>query len=176
MVEWVKISALNTLSLEAFVQTLGSIFEHSPWIARAAYERRPFFQLEELHSAMLDAVDEATPEQRLDLIRAHPDLAGKAALAGTVTAHSQQEQAGAGLNRLSADEYRRFHALNTAYRERFGFPFILAVKGHSKESILETFEARLSNDLELEKSRALAEIAKIARFRLETLLEEGHED
>ena len=100
-----------------------------------------------------------------------PDLAGKAARGGSLTADSKQEQAGAGLDRLNETEYKRFHELNTAYKARFGFPFIIAVKGHGKESILEAFAARLNNDIETERARALAEIAEIARFRLAALIE-----
>lgn len=171
-----SLEALNKLSSEAFARALGGVFEHSPWVAVAVCERRPFASLDALHSLMVEAVQRAAPEQQLTLIRAHPDLAGKAALAGEVTEHSKKEQAGAGLDRLNADEYRRFHRLNTAYRERFGFPFVLAVKGHGKASILASFEERLKNDPATEKTRALAEIAKIARFRLEALLGENHED
>ncbi len=170
------LDALNPLTPDAFVQALGGTFEHSPWVAEAAYERRPFASLEELHSAMLEAVDKAAPERQLALIRAHPDLAGKAALAGEVTESSRQEQTRAGLDRLGADEYRRFHLLNSAYREKFDFPFVLAVKGHDKTSILESFEERLKNDPATEKTRALAEIAKIVRFRLQALSGEKHED
>ncbi len=166
------LEALNDSSPQYFVAVLGGIFEHSPWVAEEVLEQRPFTSLETLHQAMVAAVDRASEQKQLDLIRAHPDLAGKAALAG-LTADSKQEQAGAGLNRLSEAEYKRFHELNAAYRERFGFPFIIAVKGHSKESILEAFAARLDNDYEAEKERALAEIAKIARFRLAALIEQS---
>lgn len=170
------LETLNKLSSEDFARALGGVFEDSPWVAEAVHEKRPFASLNALHSAMVEAVQQAGPEQQLALIRAHPDLAGKAALAGEVTEHSKKEQAGAGLDRLSADEYRRFHHLNTAYRERFGFPFLLAVKGRGKASILASFEERLKNDPATEKIRALAEIAKIARFRLEALLGETHDD
>ena len=170
------LETLNKLSSEDFARALGGVFEVSPWVAEAVCEGQPFASLNALHSAMVEAVQQARPEQQLALIRAHPDLAGKAALAGEVTEHSKQEQAEAGLNRLSADEYQRFHHLNTAYRERFGFPFILAVKGQGKASILASFEERLENDPTTEKTRALAEIAKIARFRLEALLGEIHDD
>ena len=165
-----SLSTLNTAPPDVFVKTLGGLFEHSPWVAQAVCDRRPFASWDALHAALVEVVAQAAPERQLALIRAHPDLAGKAALAGEVTAASQQEQAGAGLDHLSDDEYRRFHRLNAAYRERFGFPFILAVKGRGKKSILEAFENRLNNDPTTEKTRALAEIADIARFRLETLL------
>ena len=162
-------AALSALSEAEFVTLLGGIFEGSPWIAREVYAERPFGSLDELHCAMCDVVAGAGVEAQLDLIRAHPDLAGKAAIAGELTAASSAEQAGAGLDRLSEDEYGRFHALNDRYRERFGFPFVLAVKGHTVASILAAFEARLPNTPEAERVQALSEIYRIARFRLEAL-------
>lgn len=167
------LGALNGASHASFVKVLGGIFERSPWVAEEAAKKRPFTSLDTLHRAMVTAVEEADEQKQLNLIRAHPDLAGKAALEGDLTADSEREQAGAGLDRLSEAEYRRFHELNTAYRERFGFPFIIAVKGHDKKRILEAFAARLRHDEETEKERALAEIAKIARFRLAALIEQG---
>jgi 2-oxo-4-hydroxy-4-carboxy-5-ureidoimidazoline decarboxylase len=164
------LSTLNTLDLEPFVETLGGIFEHSPWIAELAWHKKPFASLAELHLAMCDVVRRAKVHQQLELIQAHPDLAGRAALAGDLTDSSKLEQAGAGLDRLTREEYQRFHTLNNAYKEKFNFPFILAVKGHTKESILKSFEERLPNSLDAEKARALEEIYKIAGFRLETLL------
>lgn len=166
------LSTLNTLDLESFVKTLGGIFEHSPWIAEHAWHKKPFASLAELRQIMCDVVRTAPEEKQLELIRAHPDLAGKAALAGDLTDSSKREQAGAGLHRLTQEEYQRFHKLNDAYKEKFNFPFILAVKGHTKESILKSFEERLPNSLEAEKVRALEEIYKIAEFRLEALLGE----
>ena len=121
-------------------------------------------------STWQSVVAEANTEKQLVLIRAHPDLAGRAARAGDLTAASTNEQAGAGLDRLSGEEFERFHALNDAYKERFDFPFILAVKGHDKDSILAAFETRLNNDPVTERQTALAEIYKIARFRLNDLV------
>ena len=167
----VTLAELNQMSEADFVSVLGGVFEHSPWVAREVAAQRPFTSSADLHSAMVGAVQHAGEERKLALIRAHPDLAGKAALAGELTADSREEQAGAGLDRLSEEEYRRFHELNAAYKETFGFPFIIAVKGHSKASILSAFEERLSNDLETEQKRALAEIARIARFRLNALVD-----
>ena len=157
---------LNVLSEANFVAALGGIFEHSPWVAAGAYQARPFGSPAELHSAMCAVVAAADVEMQLGLIRAHPDLAGKAALAGELTDASSTEQAGAGLDRLTEDEYRRFHDLNDRYRARFGFPFILAVKGHRKTSILAAFETRLANSPEAERDEALVQIYQIARFRL----------
>lgn len=165
-----SLSRINTLDASAFTDALGGIFEHAPWVASAAFAQRPFDSLGALHGAMCGVVADAPEAQQLDLIRAHPDLAGKAARAGELTAASRGEQAGAGLDSLSEAEYRRFHTLNDAYRARFGFPFILAVKGHTRASILEAFDARLEHSPDRERETALAEIYKIARFRLEALI------
>ena len=162
---------LSELSKAEFTAVLAGIFEHSPWVAAGAYDARPFGSLADLHSAMCRVVSGATTEAQLGLIRAHPDLASKAALAGELTAASSTEQAGAGLDRLTEDEYRRFHKLNDAYWARFGFPFILAVKGHTKTSILAAFTARLPNSPEAERGEALEQIYQIARFRLAALEE-----
>ncbi len=167
------LTELNYLSQQDFVKTLGSIYEHSPWVAEGAYKAKPFENLEYLHTAMSQVVKRASEDMQLSLIRAHPDLAGKAALAGDLTLHSKNEQAGAGLNTLSQGEYSRFHDLNNRYKDKFNFPFILAVKGHTKHSILASFEERLPNDIETEKERALEEINKIAYFRLQALLQES---
>ena len=161
---------LSELSKAEFTAVLADIFEHSPWVAAGAYDARPFGSLDELHRAMCEVVADTATEAQLELIRAHPDLAGKAALAGALTEASSAEQAGAGLDRLTEAEYRRFHELNDAYRARFGFPFILAVKGHNKTSILAAFAVRLPNSPEAEQGEALEQIYEIARFRLAALL------
>lgn len=164
------ISELNALSDAEFVDALKDIFEHSPWVAERVAALRNFKSVRSLHSAMVEAVSMASEREQLKLIKAHPDLAGKAALAGDLTESSTSEQAGAGLDRLSDVEYKRFHQLNDAYKSKFGFPFILAVKGHDKDSILKAFETRLKNDDNSEKDEALRQIGEIARFRLEALL------
>ncbi len=164
-------TTFNTLSKSDFVARLGGVFESSPWVAERAYAKRPFGNADELHAAMCAEVAAAGAAAKLALIRAHPDLAGKASLAGELTAASSQEQAGAGLDRLTEAEYRRFHDLNDRYRKRFGFPFILAVKGHDKTSILAAFEARLPNDADTERETALQQIYKIAHLRLLALTE-----
>jgi 2-oxo-4-hydroxy-4-carboxy-5-ureidoimidazoline decarboxylase len=156
-------------SREAFVARYGGLFEHSPWVAEAAYERRPFASREDLMSALIDAMRAAPLERRLALIRAHPDLAGKAAIEGRMTADSAREQGSAGLDRLTPDEHEVFTRTNTAYRERFGFPFVICVREHDKESIIASARARLKNDPGTEVEVALGEIAKIARLRLEDL-------
>ncbi len=167
-----KLAELNAAAPAAFVAALGAVFEHSPWIAEAACARRPYASRQALHAAMLAAIEQADADTRLALIRAHPDLAGKAARAGGLTRHSSREQSGAGLDRLSDRDFERFHRLNDAYRARFGFPFVIAVKGHTKETIFDAFEARLSNDADAERAEALRNIGLIGQFRLFDLVED----
>lgn len=160
---------LNAGPDSLFEDVLGTLYEHSPWIARQAAGRRPFESRTQLMLAMRQIVAEAPDPVQHALILAHPDLAGRLARAGTLEAHSTGEQKGLGLDRLPDDEYERFDRLNTAYRERFGFPFIVAVRGHTRESVLVTFEQRLGNTLQQEARTALDEIHKIAAFRLQDL-------
>ena len=167
-----SLEALSQLDREAFRRVLGGVFEQSPWVADRAFDRRPFATLEALHAAMVAVVRSASRDEQLVLIRAHPDLAGKAARGGAMSAASVAEQASAGLDRLTDEEYERFERLNAAYREKFGFPFIIAVRRHDKHAILATFEARLRNDLDVEVQAALAQIAAIARLRLDALAKE----
>jgi 2-oxo-4-hydroxy-4-carboxy-5-ureidoimidazoline decarboxylase len=164
------LAELNRARRDEFVGTLGAIFEHSPWVAEAAWPAAPFATLGDLHAAMVSAVRAAPEERRLALLRAHPDLAGSAARSGTMTADSVAEQTSAGLLDLDEAEFERFHRLNTAYRERFGFPFIIAVRRHSKTSLLAAFETRLRNTRETEIEAALAEVFAITALRLEALL------
>jgi 2-oxo-4-hydroxy-4-carboxy-5-ureidoimidazoline decarboxylase len=161
-----SVAALEKLDRAAFTIALGEIFEHSPWIAEAAWEKRPFGDLAELHRSMVAAMRSAGRERQLALIRAHPELAGGAKL----TAASEREQGSAGLADAAAAERARFKELNVRYRERFGFPFVIAVGGRSKAEILAAFEARLANTPEAEFARALDEIAEIARLRLTRML------
>lgn len=158
------------MNQQDFCAQLGHIFEHAPWVAAAAWHQRPFADFETLHQTMVKVVQQAEEAQQLELIRAHPDLAGKAAIQGELTEASSHEQAGAGLDRLNPEEYSRFHALNDAYRQKFAFPFILAVKGHDKHSILAAFTQRLQHDPASEKDQALQQIARIAYFRLQAVL------
>ena len=153
-------------SRDAFVARFGSLYEHSPWVAERAW-RPAFADADELGAALRDAMYEASHEEQLALIRAHPDLGERVA---PLTDHSQREQAGAGLDQLSAAEYDRFMATNAAYREKFGIPFVVCVREHTKESILANADARLDNTPEQETATALGEIAKIARLRLEEAL------
>ena len=160
----------NRLGREDFVRTFGSVYERSPWVAERTWRERPFEGSEDLRRAFRRAVQEAPREQQLDLIRAHPDLAGKAAVAGGLTQESEREQASAGLDRLVPEEYERFRDVNAAYREKFGFPMVVYVREHTKDSILAQAEARLANTKEREVETALEEIHKIAASRLEDLI------
>ena len=161
---------IDALDRKAFVATLGGIFEHSPWVAERAFDARPFGSVEALHSAMTTAMYGAPRDVQLDLLRAHPELAGRAAVRGELTVDSTQEQSGAGLMQCSPEEYSRITALNERYNKRFGFPFIIAVKGHDRASILAEFARRVEHDPEVEFKEALGQIARITRFRLEALL------
>ena len=158
-----SISDVNAMSPKAFIAAFGDVAEHSPWVAREADAARPFANREALVMHFEAAIRAANHDAQLALIRAHPDLATKAKL----TEDSSKEQAGAGLNRLTADEFARFTSLNTAYKQRFGFPFIFAVKGATKHMILGSFEARVGNDLAVEFETALSQVCRIVRFRIE---------
>jgi 2-oxo-4-hydroxy-4-carboxy-5-ureidoimidazoline decarboxylase len=171
MAEKITIDAANRLGRVGFVGCFGPLYERSPWVADEAYLRRPFDGIEGLHAAMVEAVDAAPEARQMALIQAHPDLAGKAAVAGELTRESAREQSSAGLNRLTPEEYQEFRRLNLAYRERFGFPLIFAVREHTKESILAGAQERLRHPRQREVQTALAEISKIARLRLEDLVE-----
>lgn len=167
-----SIADVNRMGREEFVSRFGSLFEHSPWVAEGGWDKRPFGSVDALHDGFVRAVGEATEERRVALIRAHPDLAGKAALAGELTDESAREQSSAGLDRLSPEEYERFFELNAAYREKFGLPFVVCVRDHTKESIFAAAEERLGNEPGEEIEAALREIARISRLRLEDLVEE----
>ena len=160
------IRELNTFYQEAFVATLGFLFEDSPWIAMEAWHNRPFETLDHLHRSLCEVMYDAPLDRQVALIRAHPDLVGRAALAGTLTPESTKEQASAGLDRLSPDEIATFGRLNQAYRDRFGFPFVICARENKKESILAGFASRLEHSRAEEIGIALDEIAKIAYLRL----------
>ncbi|MDQ0116283.1 2-oxo-4-hydroxy-4-carboxy-5-ureidoimidazoline decarboxylase [Paenibacillus harenae] len=157
---------MNELDRQAFVAELGEIFEHSPWIANAAWEQRPFASVEALHEAMANVVREASKDQLIELFRAHPDLGTRLAVAP----YSAKEQQGAGLNQLTSEEYEVFSEMNRKYVEQFGFPFILAVRGKTKEDILAAMESRILNSLQEETTQALSEIEKITKFRIQDLI------
>jgi 2-oxo-4-hydroxy-4-carboxy-5-ureidoimidazoline decarboxylase len=163
----VALEEVNALGKREFTARLGSVFEHSPWIAERAWQKRPFRSLEELHLAMLDAVRHATQEEKLDLIRAHPELGGAAAL----TASSSGEQGRLGFNALSKQEREEISELNLRYREKFGFPCIVALRLHAdRASVMREMRRRLANDAPTELASALEQIGQITRGRLEKLL------
>lgn len=153
-----------------FISRYGGVYEHSPWVAEfAAGIAADIDDLQRIAEIMADCVDNADTERQLELIRAHPELASRAQAAGELTADSTAEQASAGLDRCSKVEHERFEALNAAYKEKFGFPFVMAVRDSSCTEVLEAFSRRLQNDYDLEFETALAEIHKIARLRLQAM-------
>ena len=157
-----------TPSVEEFVTRYGGIYEHSPWVAEAAAAKvSAADDVERIAAVMAECVDTAPDERQLELIRAHPDLAGRAQVAGELTADSSSEQASAGLDQCTPGEFDRFQELNRRYHEKFGFPFVLAVRGRGRAEILACFEKRLGNDSATEFKTAIAEIHKIARLRLQ---------
>src|SRR5438093_3242149 len=166
----VALADLNAADNAGFMAALGDVYEHAPWVAQAASRQRPFVTLTALHNAMMAAVRAAPADQQVALIKGHPDLAGKAARAGAMTVDSKAEQASAGLDRLSEAEFAQFHRLNNAYREKFGMPFIICVRRHSRDSILQEFERRLQNTMAAETEAALGEIFRIAALRLDQRL------
>lgn len=169
----IPLSELNAATRAGFVGHLGGVFEHSPWVAERAYDRRPFATRDALHAAMVAAVEEAGPERQLALLRAHPELAGRAAVQGEMTEHSTQEQGGSGLLNCSPEEFARLQGLNRAYNEKFGFPFIVAVRGLDRAAIIETFARRLENTPEAEMAEALRQIARITGLRIAGSVEDA---
>jgi 2-oxo-4-hydroxy-4-carboxy-5-ureidoimidazoline decarboxylase len=165
------LEALNAMSREDFATVLGDVFEHSPWVAEAAAGARPFPSLQSLHDAMVAVVLAAPQDRKLALIRAHPDLGGRLAVQGGLTEASTAEQASAGLDQCTPEEFERFQSLNDAYKAKFGFPFVMAVKGRSRAEILDSFALRLENDEAAEFDAAFSQIAEIARLRLLTLID-----
>ena len=164
------LAELNALDRDAFVAALGHLFEHSPWVAADTYDRRPFGSVDELHGRLCDTMRAAPAQRQLTLIRAHPDLAGRLAKAGQLTAASAREQEAAGLDRLTPGEAAEIERLNNAYKERFGFPFIICARLNAKDAILAAMRARSGNTPDAEHSTAMGEIAKIARLRLNEAL------
>ena len=157
---------LNDLDEAGFTELLGGIYEHSPWVARRAWAQRPFASLALLQAAMAQALDRAAPEERMAVIRAHPELSGKAAVRNDLTADSRNEQAGAGLGQCTPEEFAQLHAGNRAYADRFGFPFIIAVKGLGRKEIIAALQRRCANSREAELAEALAQVHRIAALRL----------
>jgi 2-oxo-4-hydroxy-4-carboxy-5-ureidoimidazoline decarboxylase len=165
-----RLADLNACSTDDFVAALANVFEYSPWIAERAAAARPFAGVTQLFEAMTAAVDQAAPERRLALIKAHPDLADKTQRAEGLTAESSGEQNSVGLDRLSDAEYEAFGRVNDAYRAKFGFPYIVCVRRQTKDSILRDFERRLPNDADAEMQRSIEEISRIAALRLDALV------
>jgi 2-oxo-4-hydroxy-4-carboxy-5-ureidoimidazoline decarboxylase len=164
-------ASINAMDRTAFVQKFGGIFENSPWVAEKAWEKRPFASLDDMHAAMVAVVKYAAAPMQLALLQSHPDLAGKEAQAGTMTASSVAEQASAGLNALSHEEMVQISDLNAAYKKKFGFPFIIAVRMHTKEGILFEFNRRLKNETQTEFANDLENVYIITRLRLSKLLD-----
>jgi 2-oxo-4-hydroxy-4-carboxy-5-ureidoimidazoline decarboxylase len=165
-----NLSELNSCSKDDFVASLANIFEYSPWIAEQAAAARPYPGVKALLAAMKDAVDRAPAEQRLTLIKAHPDLGNKTQRAAGLTAESSAEQNSLGLDRLSDAEFEAFERVNNAYRAKFSFPYIVCVRRHTKDSVLRDFERRLPNDVATETQTSINEICRIAALRLDQLV------
>lgn len=162
-----SLSEINQMSEKEFVTAFGAVFEETPEIAAQASQKRPFEEVAQLYEAMMAEVEGMSSEEKLRLIRVHPDLGSKAKMAEA----SVEEQAGVGLDRLTPEEYERFQELNQRYKSQFGFPFIVAVKHHTKETILQAFEERLQHSPEVERESAIAQIKEIARLRLNSLIQ-----
>ena len=165
-----KLSDLNVCSKDDFAAALANVFEYSPWIAEQAAVLRPFADVNELFAAMKSVVDRAPEEVRIALIRAHPDLANKTQRAAGLTAESNAEQNSAGLDRLSDAEFLAFERVNNAYRAKFGFPYVVCVRRHTRDSVLRDFERRLPNDAKAETQTSIGEIFRIAALRLDQLV------
>jgi OHCU decarboxylase len=166
----VSLDELNGSARDVFVHIVGPVFEHSPWIAKTTFAKKPFADFASLHRALCETVKTSGEEQQLALIRAHPDLVGRLALAGKLTSESTSEQASAGLDRLSPEEIAQFQKNNADYQNKFGFPFVICARLNKQEAILCGFETRLKNSREQEISTALEEIFKIAELRLRDLI------
>jgi len=166
-----KLSELNAIDRAGFVAALGGVYEHSPWVAERAFGDRPFASVGALHTAMLAAVERAIDAERLRLLRAHPELAGKAPIRGQLPPDSTREQTGAGLDQCTPEEFARLKALNARYNAKFGFPFIIAVKGLDRDDIIREFARRVEQEPAEEQTEALRQVARIARHRLESLVE-----
>ena len=164
------IAEINSLARDEFVGVIGPVFEHSPWIADETWPKRPFACVEKLHAQLCETVNVAAQEKQLALICAHPDLVGKVALTGQLTKESTNEQASAGLTRLTPEETALFQKQNDAYKNRFNFPFVICARLNKKAAILDGFERRLKNSREQEIKTALEEIFKIAELRLRDLV------
>ncbi|MDD1537645.1 MULTISPECIES: 2-oxo-4-hydroxy-4-carboxy-5-ureidoimidazoline decarboxylase [unclassified Bradyrhizobium] len=166
----ISLSDLNAAAKADFVAALANVVEYSPWIAEQLADKRPFAGINQLHAALMAAIQSAEPDVQLALIRAHPDLASKTRRAEGLTADSTNEQSSAGLDRLSDAEYAAFERVNNAYRAKFGFPYIVCVRRHTRDSVLRDFEVRLRNIAKTETRRAIEEIGRISALRLDQLV------
>ena len=165
------LTQLNRLGPGDYVAQLGGVFEHSAWIAERSYAKRPFASVAALHAAMMSCVREAASAEQLALARAHPELAGREAVAGALTTDSTSEQGRLGFTALSRAEFERMAGLNRRYREKFGFPCIVALRLHrDRASVMAEMERRLGNDRATELANALEQIGHITRARLEKIL------
>jgi 2-oxo-4-hydroxy-4-carboxy-5-ureidoimidazoline decarboxylase len=172
MTSTIPLSRVNELSGRQFIDMLGGVYEHSPWVAEQALQHRPFDSLDNLQNIMATAVRQANQEKQLQLIRNHPQLAGKEAVQGTLTIDSKNEQQGAGLDQCSAEELKTIKTLNGKYLEKFKFPFVIAVKGLDRYQIIDAMQHRIHNDRQTEFVTSIEEICKIARIRLEAFINE----
>lgn len=167
------ITQVNAFNFDQFMKAFGSVFEHSPWVAEQTWSRRPFASVDALHRALCETVAQSSDEKQLALIRAHPDLVGRATVAATLTPASNREQAGAGLDSLKPQEVAVFQSFNQRYHDQFGFPFIICARLNKKDAILAAFPVRLKNSRDEEIQTALTEISKIARLRLLDLVKDS---
>lgn len=170
MTNKINIKELNTTTQEEFTQILADVYEHSSWIPNKAWQSCPFSTIDDLHQTMLNIVENSSNEEKLTLLRCHPQLAGKEAKNGDLTDASTEEQSSANLNTLSKIEMNEITSLNSKYMDSHQFPFIIAVKGHTKASIFEEFRLRINNPTNKEMNTAIWQVGLIASFRLETLL------
>ncbi len=169
-----SLQEINTLDQDTFIHTLAGLFEGPPWIVTQAWLSRPFTSREHLYQTLCTIMYQAPAEQQIALLRAHPDLVGRAALAGTLSPASTNEQAAAGLNHLTPEEIATFQRLNQTYQDQFGFPFVICARENKKASILDGFRARLQHTRQQEIEIALGEVAKICALRLHDLIDETH--
>jgi 2-oxo-4-hydroxy-4-carboxy-5-ureidoimidazoline decarboxylase len=161
-----ELANLNACDRDSFIAVLGGVFENAPWLAERAFAARPFATVADLDAAMMQAMASAAEAEQIGLIRGHPELGSRVARASAMTEQSRLEQGSLGLDRLSEDEFARFERLNAAYRQRFDFPFVICVRRHTRDSLLDNFEVRLANSPDTERATALREIGHIARLRL----------
>lgn len=167
-----SLAELNQCDFDTFREALGDVFEHSPWVAGEVYSQRPFQSVDDLHHGMVEIVRQSSHQSRLELLRAHPELGGEAAGQGTLTRSSADEQGHAGLLQLDAEEQEEITRLNHYYQDKFGFPFVMAVRRRTKSSIFSAWRRRLDNNPETEFAAALEEVYIIARLRLDALIGE----